>query len=68
MEHPIYGDPNRRVGDDVLNNDSMFSYCLCINSGEKAVTLDLGTPGDLQETHHEIQSGYHCHESTSEKL
>ncbi len=44
MEHPIYGDPNRRVGDDVLKEDRMFSYYLPINAGKKAITLDLGTP------------------------
>lgn len=44
MEHPIYGDPNRRVGDDVLKEDRMFTYFLPINAGKKAITLDLGTP------------------------
>jgi formyl-CoA transferase len=44
LEHPIYGDPNRRVGDDVLKEDRMFSYYLSINAGKKALTLDLGTP------------------------
>lgn len=44
MEHPVYGDPNRRVGDDVLKEDRMFSYYLSINSGKKALTLDIGTP------------------------
>ena len=44
MEHPVYGDPNRRVGDDVLKEDRMFSYYLSINAGKKALTLDIGTP------------------------
>lgn len=44
LEHPIYGDPNRRVGDDVLKEDRMFSYFLSINAGKKALTLDLATP------------------------
>jgi crotonobetainyl-CoA:carnitine CoA-transferase CaiB-like acyl-CoA transferase len=44
IEHPVYGDPNRRVGDNVLNEDRMFSYYLSINAGKKALTLDLGTP------------------------
>src|SRR4030042_2471100 len=44
MEHPIYGDPNRRVGDDVLKEDRMFSYYLSINVGKKALTLDIGAP------------------------
>lgn len=44
IEHPIYGDPNRRVGDNVLNEDRMYSYYLPINAGKKALTLDLSTP------------------------
>ncbi len=44
LEHPVYGDPNRRIGDNVLNEDRMFSYFLAINSGKKALTLDLSTP------------------------
>ena len=44
LEHPIYGDPNRRVGDDVLKEDRMFSYYLSINAGKKALTLDIGNP------------------------
>ncbi len=44
LEHPVYGDPNRRVGDDILKEDRMYSYYLSINAGKKAITLDLGTP------------------------
>ena len=44
LEHPIYGDPNRRIGDDVLKEDRMFSYYLSINAGKKGLTLDLATP------------------------
>ncbi|MDI6764529.1 MAG: CoA transferase [Thermodesulfobacteriota bacterium] len=44
IEHPIYGDPNRRVGEDVLKEDRMFSYFLPINAGKKALTLDIGVP------------------------
>lgn len=44
IEHPVYGDPNRRVGEDVLNEDRMFSYYLPINAGKKSLTLDLGLP------------------------
>lgn len=42
LEHPVYGDPNRRVGDDVLKEDRMFSYFLPINAGKKSLTLDIG--------------------------
>jgi crotonobetainyl-CoA:carnitine CoA-transferase CaiB-like acyl-CoA transferase len=48
MEHPVYGDPNRRVGDNVLNEDRMFSYYLSINAGKKGLTLDL-TAAEGQE-------------------
>ncbi len=44
MEHPVYGDPNRRVGENRLNEDRMYTYFLAINCNKKAITLDLGTP------------------------
>ena len=43
MEHPVYGDPNRLIGDNVLGQERMNSYFLVINSGKKAITLDLAT-------------------------
>ncbi len=43
MEHPVYGDPNRRVGENRLNEDRMYTYYLAINCRKKAITLDLGT-------------------------
>jgi crotonobetainyl-CoA:carnitine CoA-transferase CaiB-like acyl-CoA transferase len=43
MEHPVYGDPNRRIGDNVLAEERMNSYFLAINSGKEAITLDLAT-------------------------
>jgi formyl-CoA transferase len=43
MEHPVYGDPNRLVGERVLKEDRMNAYYLCINSGKKAITLDLSS-------------------------
>jgi len=44
LEHPVYGDPNRFIGDNVLNEDRMNSYFLCINSGKKALSLNLAAP------------------------
>jgi len=44
LEHPVYGDPNRLIGDNVLNEDRMNSYFLCINAGKKALSLDLANP------------------------
>jgi len=44
LEHPVYGDPNRLIGDNVLNEDRMNSYFLCINAGKKALSLDLADP------------------------
>ena len=44
LEHPIYGDPNRMIGDNVLNEERMNAYFLCINAGKKALTLNLAEP------------------------
>ena len=48
MEHPVYGDPNRRVGENRLNEDRMYTYFLAINCNKKAITLDLAI-GEAQE-------------------
>ncbi|HNS78366.1 MAG: CaiB/BaiF CoA-transferase family protein [Syntrophorhabdus sp.] len=48
MEHPVYGDPNRRVGENRLNEDRMYTYFLAINCQKEAITLDLGTPEGLE--------------------
>jgi formyl-CoA transferase len=44
LEHPVHGDPNRLIGDNVLGEKRMNSYFLCINGGKKAVTLNLAEP------------------------
>ncbi len=44
LEHPVYGDPNRHIGENVLNEERMNSYFLCINAGKKALTLNLAEP------------------------
>jgi len=41
VEHPIYGDPNRMVGENYLKEEKMNGYYLCINAGKKAITLNL---------------------------
>ncbi len=41
LEHPKHGDPNRLVGQNVLNEEQMYSYYLTINAGKKAITLNL---------------------------
>ena len=41
LEHPVYGDPNRFIGQNVLGEERMNSYYLCINAGKKALTLHL---------------------------
>ncbi|HEN21398.1 MAG TPA: CoA transferase, partial [Desulfobacteraceae bacterium] len=51
LEHPIYGDPNRLIGENVLGEERMNSYFLCINSGKKALTLDLAAPEGLKIFH-----------------
>ena len=44
LEHPVYGDPNRFIGENVLGEKRMNSYFLCINSGKKALSLNLADP------------------------
>ncbi len=41
LEHPVYGDPNRMIGENILGEDRMNAYFLCINAGKKALTLNL---------------------------
>ena len=44
LEHPVFGDPNRLIGANVLNEERMNAYFLCINSGKKALSLNLADP------------------------
>lgn len=44
LEHPVYGDPNRSIGENVLDEDRMNAYYLCINAGKEAITLNLADP------------------------
>ena len=44
LEHPVYGDPNRFIGENVLEEERMNAYFLCINSGKKALSLNLAAP------------------------
>jgi formyl-CoA transferase len=55
LEHPIYGDPNRLIGENVLGEERMNAYYLCINSGKKALTLNLGDPEGQKIFHSLIQ-------------
>jgi formyl-CoA transferase len=55
LEHPVYGDPNRLIGDNVLNEERMNSYFLCINAGKKALSLDLADPEGQKIFHGLIQ-------------
>jgi crotonobetainyl-CoA:carnitine CoA-transferase CaiB-like acyl-CoA transferase len=41
LEHPVYGDPNRFIGENVLDEKRMNAYFLCINAGKRALTLNL---------------------------
>jgi crotonobetainyl-CoA:carnitine CoA-transferase CaiB-like acyl-CoA transferase len=46
LEHPVYGDPNRLVGEPVIEGEErMNSYFMAINSGKEALTLNLADPG-----------------------
>lgn len=44
LEHPVYGDPNRRIGENRLGDELLRTYFLPINAGKKAITLNLGIP------------------------
>lgn len=44
LEHPVYGDPNRMIGENVLDEERMNTYFLCINAGKKALTINLADP------------------------
>ncbi len=44
LEHPVYGDPNRMIGENALGEEKMNAYFLCINAGKKALTLNLAEP------------------------
>jgi len=44
LEHPVSGDPNRWVGENVLGEERMNAYYLCINAGKESLTLNLGDP------------------------
>jgi len=41
LEHPVYGDPNRLIGENILDEERMNAYYLCINAGKKGLTLNL---------------------------
>ena len=55
LEHPVYGDPNRFIGENVLGEERMNAYYLCINAGKKALTLNLGDPEGQKIFHSLIQ-------------
>ena len=44
LEHPVYGDPNRMIGENFLGEERMNSYFMAINSGKEALTLNLADP------------------------
>ncbi len=45
LEHPVYGDPNRLVGEPFLaGEERMNSYFMAINAGKEALTLNLAEP------------------------
>jgi formyl-CoA transferase len=55
LEHPVYGDPNRMIGDNVLGEERMNAYFLCINAGKKALTLNLAEPQGRELFHRLIR-------------
>ncbi len=53
LESPQAGDPNRMVGENVLGEERMNAYYLCVNAGKEALTLNLALP-EGQKTLHEL--------------
>ena len=53
LEHPVYGDPNRMIGENVLSEERMNAYYLCINAGKKDLTLNLAEQ-EGQKIFHEL--------------
>jgi len=41
---PLWGDPNRKVGKKVIEEDGMNAYFMSVNAGKKGLSLNLGTP------------------------
>lgn len=41
---PLWGDPNRKVGKKIIEEEGMNAYFMSINSGKKAISLNLGDP------------------------
>lgn len=39
---PLWGDPNRKVGKNILNEEGMCAYFFSVNCGKKAISLNLG--------------------------
>ncbi|GAB4277945.1 MAG: CaiB/BaiF CoA-transferase family protein [Deferrisomatales bacterium] len=45
LEHPVYGDPNRKVGEPFLEGEpALCTYYVAINAGKEAITLNLKDP------------------------
>ena len=41
---PLWGDPNRKVGKKVIEEEGMNAYFMAVNAGKKGISLNLGTP------------------------
>jgi crotonobetainyl-CoA:carnitine CoA-transferase CaiB-like acyl-CoA transferase len=56
LEHPVFGDPNRMIGENVLGEERMNAYFLCINAGKQALTLNLAEPQGRELFHRLIRA------------
>ena len=48
LEHPVYGDPNRMIGEAILGEERMNTYFMPINAGKQGLTLDLSNPAGAE--------------------
>jgi len=71
LEHPVHGDPNRMIGDNVLGEERMNAYFLCINAGKKALSLNMAEAEGrkiFSRPDHEAAGGHLCHQPAAAQL
>ena len=71
LEHPVYGDPNRMIGENILNEERMNSYFPVYQRREKSAYAEPGRTrraGDFPSAHSGTENRCFCHQPASQKL
>ena len=71
LEHPVFGDPNRMVGDNVLEEERMYQLFYGHQCRQKGLDPEPGRTGgaaDLKGPDCETKGRYLCHQPTSPEL